>query len=141
MFRRKRRVIAAAVGGIVILLAFGLLRLSPLWPGPGLPDGATRLSIATAAPHLVPNFGCPASLLAPVRLATSNDELTVLAVPTGEPVQIVWPSGWAAWRLDGRAELVGRDGSVVAREGDVVENRFGGSAADDGSIHVCIIGG
>jgi hypothetical protein len=141
VFRRKRRVVVAVVGGIVILLAVAFVRLSPLWPGPGLPDGASRLNIATAAPHLVPNFGCPASLLVPVRVATSNDDLIAVTVATGEPVQIIWPSGWAAWRLDGRAELVGRDGSVVAREGDVIENRFGGSAADDGSIHICILGG
>ncbi len=141
MFRTKRRVIATAAGCVVILLAFAALRLSPLWPGPPLPDGATRLNIATAAPHLVPNFGCPASLLAPVRIATSGDDLIVLAVPTGERVRVVWPTGWVAWRINGRAELVGRDGSVVAREGDVIENRFGGSAGDDGAIHICIIGG
>lgn len=133
--------IAAAAAGVVILLAFAALRLSPLWPGPALPDGATRLNIATAAPHLVPNFGCPAGLLAPVRIATAGDDLIVLSVPTGEPVKVVWPTGWMAWRIGERAELVGRDGSVVAREGDVIENRFGGGATDDGAIHICIIGG
>ena len=126
---------------MVVLLVLAGFRLSPLWPGPALPDGATRLQIATAAPHLVPNFGCPAALLAPVRVATSGDDLIVLSVETGELVRVVWPTGWAAWRVDGRAELVERFGSVIAREGDVIENQFGGAAADDGSIHICIVGG
>ena len=140
MSRRKRRLLAIfAVVAVLILAA--VVRLSPLWPGPALPNGATRLNILTAAPHLVPAFGCPAALLAPVRVATSGDELTFLASETGEPVQIVWPSGWAAWRINGRAEFVDRDGSVIAREGDVIENRFGGGMGDDGRAYICIIGG
>ncbi len=131
----------AVAGGFLLLLVAAGLRLSPLWPGPALPEGATRLHIDTAAPHLVPNFGCPAALLAPVRVASSGDDLIVLSVETDELVQVVWPTGWAAWRVDGRAELVDRFGSVIAREGDVIENQFGGAAGDDGAIHICIIGG
>jgi hypothetical protein len=51
----------------------------------------------------------------------------------------VWPSGWAAWRLDGRAELVTREGAVVGREGELSEG-FGGGTGDDDAFHVCIIG-
>ena len=141
VLRRKTRVIATVAGGVVILLAVAALRLSPLWPGPALPEGATRLHIVTEAPHLVPNLGCTTALLGPVRVASSDDDLTVLSVATGEPVQVVWPSGWAAWRVDGRAELVARDGSVIAREGDVIEDRFGGGTGVDDAFHVCIIGG
>jgi hypothetical protein len=141
MFRTKRRTIATLGSLFVLLLFAAAFWLSPLGPGPGLPEGATRLHISTEAPHLVPHFGCPAALLGPVRVATAGDELIVLAVGTDEPVNVVWPTGWAAWRLDGRAELVGRDGTVIAREGDVIENRFGGGMGDDGAAHICIIGG
>jgi hypothetical protein len=137
--RRKRLIIAIVVAGVV-LLAAAAFRLSPMWPGPGLPAGATRLHITTQAPHLVPAMGCATALLGPVRFTTVGDDLIFLSVDTGEPVQVVWPSGWVAWRLDGRGELYRRDGSIVAREGDVIEDRFGGGTGDDGAFHVCDIG-
>jgi len=89
----------------------------------------------------VPNLGCQTALLGPIRVSSSDGDLTVQAVATGEPVNVVWPSGYAAWRIDGRAELVTRDGSVVAREGDVIEDRFGGGLGLDDAFHVCVIGG
>jgi len=142
--RRKRGVIGILAGAFVlpwVLLAIALLMRSPLWPGPGLPDGATRLNIVTEAAHLVPTMGCPAALLGPMRIAPSGDDLIVRSEADGSSVAVVWPSGWAAWRIGGRAELVAHDGSVVAREGDLIENRFGGGTYDDGAFHVCVIGG
>jgi hypothetical protein len=135
--RRRRLVLLALVGGLVLLLA--VLRLSPLGPGPGLPAGATRLNITSQAPHLMPTLGCNTALLAPARVATAGDNLILVSVASNEPVDVVWPSGWAAWRLGGRAELVGRDGVVVAREGDVLDDLGGGTGTDD-TFHVCIIG-
>lgn len=123
-----------------MVLATAVFRLSPLWPGPALPAGATRLHIATEPAHLVPTLGCPAALLGPVRVATQDDNLIVVSVATGEPVKVVWPSGWAAWRLGGHAELADRNGSIVAREGDVIHDRFGGGEYGDGAFHVCEIG-
>jgi hypothetical protein len=137
---RRRKPLVVAIG-VVILLAAAALRLSPLWPGPALPAGATRLHIATEAPHLMPTLGCQTALLAPARFATADDDLILLTVETGEPVKVVWPSGWAAWRVAGRAELVTRDGTVIAREGDVIENEFGGGVGVDNAFHVCVIGG
>ncbi|HEX7473129.1 MAG TPA: hypothetical protein VF323_08595 [Candidatus Limnocylindrales bacterium] len=139
MNRRKRLIGLVVAGGIVILLAVLAARLSPLWPGPTLPAGATRLAIVTEAPHLMPALGCPVALVAPARLATSDDELVLRSVATGELVRVVWPSGWAAWRVAGRAELVARDGSVVAREGDVLDDLGGGVGTDD-LFHICVIG-
>lgn len=136
---RKRSVVAVVVLVAVLVLAVAA-RLSPAWPGPGLPPGATRVHIATEEPHLLPAFGCPLALLAPVRVATSGDDLVVVSMLSGEVVPIVWPSGWVAWRVDGRAELVARDGSVVAREGDVIEDRYGGGTGLDDAFHVCIEG-
>ncbi len=137
--RRRSRRNAILAAGLVILLWAAALRLSPLWPGPALPAGATRLHIATGPVHLLPTLGCPAALLAPVRIATADDELVALNVETGEAVQVVWPSGWAAWQVEGRAELLARDGSLVAREGDVLDD-LGGGTGDDGAFNVCLIG-
>ena len=108
-------------------------------PGPSLPAGATPLHITTEAPHLLPTFACETAALVPARLATVNGELVLQSVGSGETIQVVWPSGWAAWQVDGRAELVGRDGSVYAREGDVLTDLGGGLGTDD-LFHVCIIG-
>jgi len=135
--RRKPLVIATLA---VIVLAAAVFRLSPLWPGPALPAGATRLQINTEPAHLIPAAGCPTALLAPVRVATDNDDLVVVSIETGEPVKVVWPSGWAAWRVGGRAELVDRDGSVIGREGEVMHDRFGGGEGADGAFRVCEIG-
>lgn len=137
MRRRKPLVIAAVV---VLLLAAAVFRLSPLWPGPGLPAGATRLHIRTEAPHLIPVLGCPAGGLLPVRIATSGDDMIFISEGTGQRIEIVWPSGWAAWRLNGRAELVDRNGSLVGREGEVLSG-FGGVGGEDNAFHVCLIGG
>ena len=139
MSRRRTRFLATlTIGGV--LLMFGVWRLTPLWPGPSLPAGATRLHITTEAPDLMPAFGCPAALLGPVRVATADDEMLFVSVPEGQPVQIVWPSGWAAWRVDGRGQFVDRDGSLIAHEGDIIENRFGGGAGLDDAFHVCVFG-
>jgi hypothetical protein len=127
----------AAVGLLAAGVAF---RFSPLWPGPALPPGATRLHIATAAPHLVPTFACPAALLGPGRVASEGDELVLLSEPGGARLNVVFPAGWAAWRVNGRAELVSRDGDVIGREGDVLDD-FGGGPGLDDAFHVCIIGG
>lgn len=130
---------------IVILVAVGLLvlavalRLSPLLPGPATPPGATRLVITTAAPHVWPTTACPLALLLPVRVASDDGTLVVVSVETGDPIDVVWPAGWAAWRIDGVAELHARDGSLVAREGDVLDD-LGGGSGDDGAFHVCIVG-
>jgi hypothetical protein len=132
------RVVTILAAAVALLVA-AVFRLSPLWPGPALPAGATRLHIVTQAAHLIPAFACPAALLAPARVATRGDDLVLLDRDTNEPIAVVWPSGWAAWRLDGRAELVTREGVVVGREGELSEG-FGGGMGLDDAFHVCITG-
>ena len=135
--RHARAVIGMAVG--LLLLTLGLARLSPMWPGPALPAGATALAVATEPAHLLPTMGCPLALLLPARVAVEGDSLVLIPEAGGDPIEVVWPTGWKAWRLGGRAELVAHDGTVVGREGDVISG-FGGGVGTDDAFHVCIEG-
>ncbi len=139
MPRRHRRLVAGLVVVLALLVA-GLARLSPMWPGPSLPTGATPLALATEPAHLLPAMGCQLALLAPARIAVADDALVLVPPEGGSAISVVWPTGWAAWRRAGRAELVDRDGTVVGREGDVVSG-FGGGTGTDDAFHVCVIGG
>jgi hypothetical protein len=121
------------------LLAGLVVRCSPLYPGPALPAGASRLALATAPAHLIPALGCTTALLAPARIAVVGNELLLAPEGGGPPRRVVWPSGWAAWRLEGRAELVSRDGQLIGSEGDLVSG-FGGGVGTDNLFHVCVIG-
>ena len=125
-----------AAVGVVVLLAVAW-RVLPLFTGPALPAGATRLHIATERPNAT--FGCATALLGPARVTTSGDALVLVTVETGEPVPVVWPAGFAAWRLDGPAVLADPWGSVVGREGDVLDSLGGGFGLDD-AFHICPFG-
>jgi hypothetical protein len=138
MLRRHARAVAA-IAVVLLLVGVGLARLSPMWPGPSLPAGATPLALATEPAHLLPAMGCATALLAPARVAVAGDSLVLVPEAGGDPIKVVWPSGWAAWRIGGSAELVSHDGAVVGREGDVVSG-FGGGTGSDDAFHVCEIG-
>jgi hypothetical protein len=56
---------------------------------------------------------------------------------TGNRLQVVWPNGYSARLVNGRAELVRPDGSVLARDGDVISGLASG-AADNGDLLVCL---
>jgi len=139
MLRRHPRAVAG-IAVVLLLLAVGLARLSPMWPGPSLPAEATALALATEPAHLLPTMGCPTALLAPARVAVAGDALVLVAEAGGDPIKVVWPTGWAAWRLGVRAELVSHDGTVVGREGEVISG-YGGGVGTDDAFHVCVAGG
>jgi len=133
--RRKALTAIAATG--VIVLALVALRVAPLFTGPGLPAGAERLHITTAAPNLT--MGCAAALLSPVRVSTDGQALLLVSVETGETVRVVWPAGFGAWRIDGRAVVADPWGSVVGREGDVLDGLGGGEGLDQ-AFQICPFG-
>ncbi len=136
MRTRRKVLIAFGLVGLVLVVAIAL-RLLPLLTGPGLPAGAVRLEIATAQPNLA--TGCTTALLAPVRVAEASGALTLVSIETGQAVAVVWPSGFGAWRVDGRAVVADPWGSVVGRDGDVIDSLSGGLGLDD-AFHVCPYG-
>lgn len=133
---KRRRSVTMAVIGIVILAPPAVLFI-PQFTGPFLPPGATRLHIATEAANL--DLGCATALLAPVRVATSGDELVLVSVGSGETVRVAWPSGFGAWRIGGRAVVADQWGRVVGLEGDVLDSLGGGLGTDD-AFHICPFG-
>jgi hypothetical protein len=132
----RKVLIAIAAAGVIVLAAVGW-RILPLFTGPALPAGATRLHITTAQPNL--SLSCMTALLAPVRVGSSGDELILVSVESGDTVRVVWPSGFAAWRVGGGAVLEDPWGSVVGREGDVLDSLGGGLGAGD-AFYICPFG-
>jgi hypothetical protein len=79
------------------------------------------------------------ALLTPVRVATAGDELILVSVGSGDTVRVVWPSGFAAWRVGGRVVVADPWGNVVGRDGDVLDTLGGGLGVDD-DFHICPFG-
>jgi hypothetical protein len=136
MTRRRKALRIIAVAGLLALVVL-VLRVAPLFTGPGMPAGAQRLHITTAAPNLT--FGCAAALLSPGRVSTASEELILVSVESGETMRVVWPAGFGAWRIDGRAIVADPWGSVVGREGDVLDT-LGGGEGPDGAFQICPFG-
>jgi hypothetical protein len=128
------RSIAVVVVIVVVAVAW---RLAPLWTGPSLPDGAMRLQITTQGPNL--SFGCAAALLSPARVEEAGDDLVLVSVESGHILPVVWPSGFAAWRVGGRAVIADPWGGVVGREGDVLDSLSGGLGIEDAFV-ICPVG-
>lgn len=135
--RRASR-IAAAVAVLLGLIGVASITLAPPRPA-ALPDGAAPLALRTQTPRLWPprGFGCPMALVPDLRVWREGDEMVFLRASDQQHVVVVWPPGFSARLLRGRAELVLPDGGVLAREGDIVTN-LAGEAADNGDILVCV---
>ncbi len=135
--RRRRTALRWILVVVVTVLALAAWRILPVFTGPAIPSGATRLHIATGPPTFT--SGCAAAALAPARVTSFGDDLVLITVDTGDIVSVVWPAGFGAWRLDGVAVLADPWGSVVGREGDMLDSLGGGTGADDDFI-ICPYG-
>lgn len=135
--RRASR-IAAAVTVLLGLIGVASIALAPPRPA-ALPDGAAALALRTQMPRLWPprGFGCPMALVPELRVWREADEMVFLRASDQQRVVLVWPPGFSARLVRGRAELVMPNGAVLAREGDIVTN-LAGEAADNGDILVCV---
>jgi hypothetical protein len=72
----------------------------------------------------------------PIRVERDGNSMVFVSVDIPARVSVVWPNGYSARLLDGRAELIAPDGSVLADDGDVISGLAGG-AADNGDFHLC----
>jgi hypothetical protein len=133
---RRNAATAIALVGLLLLVVVAL-RVAPLFTGPALPDGGSRLHLEAAGPNV--SLSCATAALSPVHVSTSGDELVLVSVESGQLVRVVWPAGFAAWRVDGRAVVADPWGSVVGRDGDVLDSLGGGLGSND-AFYICPFG-
>ena len=125
------------VVAVALLIGAGILLLAPPQTA-ALPSGATPLALRTQPWVLWPpsGFGCPMATVTPARMDRDGTIVVFADEASGNRLPLVWPNGFSARLLDGRAELVRPDGSVLARDGDVI-SRLATAAADNGDILIC----
>jgi hypothetical protein len=99
---------------------------------------ATRLSLQTDAFQVVPG-ACQLAAAAPFKIERDGTDMVFVEVGTGSRRSIIWPFGFAAWLEAGVATLYATDGTVVGREGDVLDN-IGGAGVEGEGFHVCSVG-
>ena len=126
--RMMRAMVLAASVATLALAACAGPQWSPRTPAP-LPSGATPLLLATApaAEPLGPGveWGCADQLIGEVRVIRAESAVVFERVEGGR-VDLVWPRGFSAWLRDGEAQIVAPDGSVIARDDDVISERLVG---------------
>jgi hypothetical protein len=114
-----------------------LLALTLLVAGCATDPLATRLVLQTAPEQ--PTQACDGAAATPFRIEHDGGEMMFVDVATGERRSVIWPFGFAAWLEFGMAVLYASDGSIVGREGDVLDN-IGGAGVEGDGFHVCSVG-
>ncbi len=137
------RVAAIGAAAIVVVLVAGSAWLRFQTASPA--SGATPVTILTEArPTPLPSgvaWGCPQARRGPLRVELSGSELVFISTANGARESIVWPYGFSARLVDGKAELLAPDGAVIAREGEVLDDLGGGLGVSGDAFHVCSLGG
>jgi hypothetical protein len=90
--------------------------------GPGANSSPAAVAVALATFKQLPSGECPAGGLTGVRLRGDSAASPPVWVedPQGRRLTVIWPNGFGA-RFDPKLELLGPSGSVVARDGDLLD--------------------
>lgn len=91
--------------------------------------------VVTPMPTQSDGFSGEDALIQGVLRGDATNGCLWLEGPTGEPFGVLWPAGYTA--MFNPARLVGPDGKVIAREGDIVS---GGGGYYEESIPQCHFG-
>ena len=98
---------------------------------------ATRLGLPTEVSRNLPGT-CTLGAIPPFRIERDGSDMVFEDIGTGERRSIIWPVGFAAWLEFGVAVLYASDGSIVGRQGDVLESI--GAVVTEGGYRVCGVG-
>lgn len=139
---------AMGCGAIPIPIADGVVVDGWVFPTPApLPEGAAALPLAAdlpppSVPAGIELGACPAALHEPVTLkvdrSTSPPVLRFLAAD-GREVGLQWSIGISAREIDGVAEVVMPDGTLIVREGEESVMDLGGGFLAAGDVFgVCL---
>lgn len=135
-------------GAVPIPLADGIVVDGWVFPTPApLPDGATALPLAAdlpppSVPAGVELAACPEALHEPVTLRvdrSARPPVLHFLASDGREVGLQWSIGISAREIDGVAEVVMPDGSLIVREGEESVIGLGGGFLGAGDIFsVCL---
>jgi hypothetical protein len=103
--------------------------------------GATALGTSLGLQTAPRSGGCETAAGMPVEVTHDRTTLTFLAVATGVHPQLVWPAGFTAWLVDGKAVLLDGQGRVIGREGGAAVTDIGGGLGPGDLFYVCAVGG
>ena len=114
----SRDAVRAAVSVVAIAIAIGALLVAMRVVAPAPPETRTGDIIAVPTAPRPDGEGCRLALLAGILVV--HPVWGVAVGGEGEPELVFWPNGWSAQRTDDGANLIDRQGRVVAQTGDQV---------------------